>query len=239
MSEALLEEFEVLESIYPTELHRISEHDIEIEAEADDIPEGAHNFTVTLCVHYPESYPDILPELSFKNDDEGFTDEDSEKLLTELRTVGEENLGMAMTFTLVSHLREQLSQLVVSKIEEENRREREKERLLLEAEEKKTRGTAVTMESFKAWKTKFDQQAHLKKQQAEEERLRLLSPKEREEWKRAQGRLSGRQLFERNKVTTEDENLLEEGVVSVDFSQYERTRMEEEEEDRIEFSDSD
>lgn len=37
-----------------------------------------------------------------------------------------------MTFTLVSHLREQLSQLVVSKIEEENRREREKERLLLE-----------------------------------------------------------------------------------------------------------
>lgn len=49
----------------------------------------------------------------------------------------------------------------------------------------------------------------------------------------------GRQLFERNKVTTEDENLLEEGVVSVDFSQYERTRMEEEEEDRIEFSDSD
>lgn len=47
------------------------------------------------------------------------------------------------------------------------------------------------MESFKAWKTKFDQQAHLKKQQAEEERLRLLSPKEREEWKRAQGRLSG------------------------------------------------
>lgn len=42
---------------------------------------------MTLCVHYPESYPDILPELSFKNDDEGFTDEDSEKLLTELRTV--------------------------------------------------------------------------------------------------------------------------------------------------------
>jgi hypothetical protein len=39
---------------------------------------------------------------------------------------------MAMTFTLVSHLREQLSQLVVSKIEEENKREREKERLLLE-----------------------------------------------------------------------------------------------------------
>jgi len=39
---------------------------------------------------------------------------------------------MAMTFTLVSHLREQLSQLVRSKIEEHNRRESEKERLALE-----------------------------------------------------------------------------------------------------------
>ena len=45
---------------------------------------------------------------------------------------GEENLGMAMTFTLVSHLREQLSQLVRSKIEEHNRQESEKERLALE-----------------------------------------------------------------------------------------------------------
>jgi hypothetical protein len=47
------------------------------------------------------------------------------------------------------------------------------------------------MESFKAWKTKFDQATLLKKLQAEEERLKLLSPKEREEWKRAQARLSG------------------------------------------------
>jgi hypothetical protein len=39
---------------------------------------------------------------------------------------------MAMTFTLVSHLREQLSQLVRSKIEEHNQRESEKERLALE-----------------------------------------------------------------------------------------------------------
>jgi hypothetical protein len=39
---------------------------------------------------------------------------------------------MAMTFTLVSHLREQLSQLVRSKIEEHNQRESEKERLASE-----------------------------------------------------------------------------------------------------------
>jgi len=39
---------------------------------------------------------------------------------------------MAMTFTLVSHLREQLSLLVRSKLEEQRQRESEKERLALE-----------------------------------------------------------------------------------------------------------
>lgn len=39
---------------------------------------------------------------------------------------------MAMTFTLVSQLREQLSQLVRTKQEDETRRAHEKERLLLE-----------------------------------------------------------------------------------------------------------
>ena len=48
----------------------------------------------------------------------------------------------------------------------------------------------------------------------------------------------GRQLFERNKIL-EDEALIEEGVVSVDFSQYQRTREQEEQEVDLTFSDSD
>ena len=47
-------------------------------------------------------------------------------------TQGEENVGMAMTFTLVSHLREQLTELVRSRVEKERRLEAEKERLELE-----------------------------------------------------------------------------------------------------------
>jgi hypothetical protein len=86
--------------------------------------------------------------LSLKHEDPNIDEKDVESLLAELRKVvcpssgvgqhkltlpqGEENLGMAMTFTLVSHLREQLSQLVRSKIEEHNRQESEKERLALE-----------------------------------------------------------------------------------------------------------
>lgn len=52
--------------------------------------------------------------------------------------------------------------------------------------------------------------------------------------------LQGRQLFERNKnLDTQDEALIEEGTVSVDISQYERTREEEEQEEGMTFSDSD
>jgi hypothetical protein len=51
----------------------------------------------------------------------------------------------------------------------------------------------VTLKSFKAWKVRFDQEMAIKKAQEEEERLRLLTPKDREEWKRSTMRLSGTQ----------------------------------------------
>ena len=50
--------------------------------------------------------------------------------------------------------------------------------------------------------------------------------------------IPGRQLFERNKIV-EDENMVEEGTVSVDFSQYERTNEEDEQQEVLTFSDSD
>lgn len=54
-------------------------------------------------------------------------------------------------------------------------------------------------------------------------------------------RFPGRQLFERDKnLAASDASLLEDGTVSVDVSQYERTASaEDDEEDRLEFSDSD
>ena len=47
-------------------------------------------------------------------------------------TQGKENVGMAMTFTLVSHLREQLAELVQSRAVKERQLAAEKERLELE-----------------------------------------------------------------------------------------------------------
>ncbi|KAJ2916017.1 hypothetical protein MD484_g4383, partial [Candolleomyces efflorescens] len=239
-SEALLEELEVLESIYPTELQRISNTALEIEAEQDDPLDGYPLIKLLLSVQYPDAYPDVLPELSLTVVDGDLSEKEIDALIRDLLAIGEENLGMAMTFTLVSHLREQLSKLSRSKKEEQDRIEKELERLAIEEEEAKTRGTAVTLESFKAWKAKFDKEMGLKKVQEEDEKLKGLSAKEREEYKRAQQRLSGRQLFERNKnLDTQDEALIEEGTVSVDISQYERTREEEQEDEGITFSDSD
>lgn len=129
----------------------------------------------------------------------------------------------------------------------------------MQEEEARTRGTPVTLESFKAWKAKFDADQARRKEREEAERLMGLTPKEREEWKRISTRLSGenmssrttcgelipllvtgRQLFEKNR-NLEEETLLEEGTVSVDISQYVRSHADEEqdEDERVTFSDSD
>jgi len=242
-SDVLLEEFEVLESIYPSELTKISETIIQLDVEPEDYDSAdGEQLKITLEVQYPPEYPDVLPDLSLHAIEGEAEIEDSEidDLLKDLRAVGEENLGIAMTFTLVSHLREQLSVLVKTRAERRRKEETEKERLAIEAEEARTRGTPVTPESFRAWKFKFDQEQAVAKKTRDDEKLRALTPKEREETKRIGGRLSGRQLFERNK-NLEDETLLEEDAVSVDVSQYERSRRDEDEneDEGITFSDSD
>jgi len=119
----------------------------------------------------------------------------------------------------------------------------EKERMALEAEESRNKGTPVTATSFAAWKAKFDKEASIRKEKELDEKLKALSGKEREEYKKVGGRLSGRQLFERDKnLATSDANLLEEGTVSVDIAQYDRTTTtteDENDEDALSFSDSD
>ncbi|KAL4248131.1 hypothetical protein ABKN59_008291 [Abortiporus biennis] len=241
-SDVLLEEFEVLEAIYPTELSKLSERDIRIEVEPEEIIDGIENLKLALDVHYTDAYPDALPDLSIEPIDCEISDEEIEELIEGMKTVGEENLGMAMTFSLVSHLREVLSNLVHNRDERRRKEEAEKERLALEAEEARTRGTPVTIESFNAWKQKFDREMAVRKEREDDERMKGLTPKEREEYKKLATRLTGRQLFERNKdLATQDDNLIEEGAVSVDITQYDRDAIpeeDEEEENQVTFSDS-
>ena len=47
------------------------------------------------------------------------------------------------------------------------------------------------METFKTWKAKFDKESAQRKTREEEERLKALTPREREEYKKVQSRLTG------------------------------------------------
>ena len=103
---------------------------------------------MTLNVTYTSGYPDTLPELAADPLEGEIEEQELVDLLNGLKilvcsltcdvfrfsdlTQGGENVGMAMTFTLVSHLREQLAELVRSRAEKERRLAAEKERLELE-----------------------------------------------------------------------------------------------------------
>jgi len=196
---------------------------------------------LALTVLYTDSYPDELPRLSLEPLEGEVDEEEINSLLTSTQAVGEENIGMAMTFTIVSHLREELSNLIRTRSERIRIEAHELERKALEEEEARTRGTPVTVESFNTWKSRFDKELSLRKTREEGEKLKALTSKEREEYKKLGVRLTGRQLFERDRnLATSDASLLEEGTVSVDVSQYERiVTKKEDEEERLEFSDSD
>ncbi|KAG6333129.1 hypothetical protein ID866_5956 [Astraeus odoratus] len=246
-SAVLSEEFEVEYRWLKAHTKVISDREIEIDVEPDCPVEDAEPFKLKLSVQYPDDYPDSLPTLALDALEGEVSEPEKEVLLQGMTAIGEDSMGMAMTFTLVSHLREQLSALVEARIKGRIAEEHEKERLALEvrireAEEARTRGTPVTMESFKAWKAKFDKEMTAKKTRDEEEKLRAMTPKEKEEYKKIGTRLTGRQLFERNRnLAHEDDSLMEEGTVSVDISQYDRTIVDNEEidEDHVHFSDSD
>jgi len=191
-------------------------------------------------VHYTDSYPDELPQLSLEPREGEVDEEETNSLLNSAQAVGEENIGMAMTFTIVSYLREQLSTLIRTRSERRRKEALELERKGLEEEEARTRGTPVTIESFNTWKISFDREVSLRRTREDGEKLKAMTAKEKEEFKRIAVRLTGRQLFERDQnLATSDTSLLEEGTVSVDISQYERITTEDDEEDRLEFSDSD
>ncbi|KAG8746390.1 hypothetical protein FRC10_005101 [Ceratobasidium sp. 414] len=247
--EVVQEEYEVLESIFIDELKKISDDELQIAVQPE---EGMVelDLKVLLNVRYTPDYPNEVPDLELEPEEGELEEGEIKELIDGMKAVGEENMGMAMVFTLVTHLREALVATIQKRITKEKEIEQEKERQLMEAEAARTRGTPVTVESFAACteaqhfarKIKFTAEMKLLQEREEEEKLKTLVPKEREEWKKAKTKPSGRQLFEKNRdLATSDANYIEEGVTSVDVTKYDRTDRHEEDEDEggLHFSDSD
>ena len=114
-----------------------------------------------------------------------------------------------MTFTIASAAREALTALIVDRArrekEEDDRKTREYEEVSYgnlgdmgidqtangQAEAERTRGTPVTHDSFDQWRQRFTAELRVKREREEDERVKALPTREREDYRRKRERASG------------------------------------------------
>lgn len=203
--EEQIEEREVLDSIFPDEITDVSDTTYRISITLDppenDTIEETEPPILLLEVSYSEDYPDVAPNLKLTAPPNApkhprlDVQEDRDRLLESLQPIIEENLGMAMVFTLVSALKESAELLMG---ERANAALAQKDMELAKAEEEENRrfqGTAVTRETFLEWSQRFkketeeEEQRKREEKEAEEKKLKKPIPKEEK-------RLTGKQLWE-------------------------------------------
>ncbi|KAG7883739.1 hypothetical protein KL938_002324 [Ogataea parapolymorpha] len=199
------QEIEILQSIYPDELEIVSDTEFRVSLLLDTNTDRKH--TLILTVKYPETYPEVVPQLRIEQEhDEApestlnisetveFDRDDLLDLLDFVNQNAEENVGMPSIFTLTSLLKEHAETLFQEKVTalekkyEEERRAREYE------EHKKFSGTKVTKENFAQWRLKF--RAEMGIDARLNERFKQVH----------QGRLTGKEIFEKG-LEQEDEEL--------------------------------
>jgi uncharacterized protein YdiU (UPF0061 family) len=152
-------------------------------------------------VSYPPEYPDVAPDLDISTPPNApkhpllDIQEDRARLLEALQATIEENLGMAMVFTLVSTLKESAELLMA---ERANAVQALKEMEAAKAEEEENRkfqGTAVTPETFLEWRERFRKEMDEKEQKEREEKE--ADEKRPKKTLVKEEKLTGKQLWER------------------------------------------
>ena len=170
------DEIEAIESIYSEEISVISDNPhrftIPVKTEGYDEEEG-DGWMVLLKFTFPETYPDVIPEIEVE-EYEGIEDHLLHDFKVAMGSVAEENLGMAMVFTIVSAGIEWMGETndrLKQEAEEEKRKLKELEE---EEERKKLEGTKVTIESFLAWKRSLMRRCHsTRKRRKQLKRIRI------------------------------------------------------------------
>lgn len=173
--------------------------------------------SIILTITYPEPYPDVAPDLTISAPPNAtkypYLDisEDRISLLDALAPTIDENLGMAMVFTLVSTLKDLAEQLIAKR---QSAQQKVREIVAQKAEEEenaKFHGTAVTRDTFLDWRNKYVEEM---KEQQERRRLEQEAEDKKKRIK-VEDRLTGRQLWERGLVRSgEDEEYVEDGVIT-------------------------
>jgi hypothetical protein len=165
--------------------------------------------TILLNVVYPEAYPDVAPNLDISAPlDGGYrhplldVSEDKARLLQSLEPTIEESMGMAMVFTLISTLKEAAESLIAEREAQAQELRDVEARKAEEEENRKFHGTAVTRESFLAWRAKFhNEMAERAVKDQEEQEAEDKKKRGRLEEKK----LTGKQLWETGMVSKVDE----------------------------------
>ena len=173
------------------------------QAPTESVEQGSRSpIVLSLDIQYTPEYPDAPPNMSIHvvRDTKGIlgpqTDESEEsgtesgtverpsvaELQAELDEVAQDSLGMAMVFTLASHLRESVTTLIQRRVQEIEAAASAKREAEIEAEAEKFRGTAVTPERFAEWRLRFLQE--MAEKEKKEEALYRLTTREREIRKR-------------------------------------------------------
>lgn len=184
-----------------------------------DIPDDdAEPPVMVLTVRYPEEYPDKAPLLELSAPPNATPHqylniaEDRDQLLQGLQATIDENLGMAMVFTLVSALKEAAEQLVVER-RLAAEKAHEEELLAAEREEnKKFHGTPVTRETFMKWREAFLKEMEEARIKEEEERAAELKKARIKE----PARLTGKQIWQQGLATAGQDEDDEDGAPSDD-----------------------
>ena len=157
-----------------------------------------------LQVKYPDAYPeeapilDILPPTNAPIYPFFSVASDKQRLLDGLSETIEENMDMAMIFTLVSTLKDNAEQLIAER-QAEARHKFEQKLLAVEAEEnKKFHGTPVNPETFKSWREGFRRE--MVELRRKEDEVEEAAEKKKNRGKDAVVQLTGKQLWERGMV---------------------------------------
>lgn len=210
----------MLDSIFPDEITDTSDNAYRVSISLDppaDSETSDEPLTILLNVSYPESYPDVAPNLDITSPPNAVkhvlldVSADKAQLLDSLNSTIEDSLGMAMVFTLVTTLKEAAETLMADRARQEQELKDVAARQREEEENRKFHGEKVTREKFLEWREKF------RHEMEEKERLR----RDEEEAELAKGRkgikvdekkLTGKQLWERGLIGKGDEDGEMDGI---------------------------
>jgi hypothetical protein len=196
----------------------ISETEYRISITLDIPDDEGEPPVILLTVRYPEEYPDKAPLLEISAPQNSTPHqylnvaEDKDQLLQGLEATIEENMGMAMVFTLVSALKEAAEQLVVERREAEAKVHEEALLAAEREENKKFHGTPVNRETFLKWREGFLKEMEEARIREEEEKAAELKKARIKE----PTRLTGKQLWERGLAAADQEEGDEDGVLTDD-----------------------